>query len=294
MDLKQLKTFVTLSKIKNYTKTASELDYAQSSISAQIKHLEQELNTKLFDRIGKNVSLTTSGERLLPYATEILSISTNAKNQMENIQTQQGHLIIGVSESLCISVLPGIVKTFLDSHPGIELEMKLIQNEQSLSLLADNSIDIAMLIGNPIEHPSIHTFLKRPESILILAYPGHPLCSQNQLVAKNFSGHSFILTSPGCNYRTAFEYDLRSKGICYRVVLETSSIQTIKEMAMSKLGPCILPRIATEKELASGLLQALPYPNNYPIYTQLFCHHAKWVSPALEDFIQLCKIKLLP
>ena len=66
MDLKQLKTFITLADNMNYTKTAAQLGYAQSSISAQIQQLEQELNTQLFDRIGKKIYLTSAGERLLP------------------------------------------------------------------------------------------------------------------------------------------------------------------------------------------------------------------------------------
>ena len=79
MDLKQLKTFVVLSKNKNYTKTADELGYAQSSISAQIQQLEQELNTKLLDRIGKKVFLTANGEMLLPCAIEMLALASNIK-----------------------------------------------------------------------------------------------------------------------------------------------------------------------------------------------------------------------
>jgi DNA-binding transcriptional LysR family regulator len=287
MDLKQLKTFTVLSKIKNYTKTAVELGYAQSSISAQIQQLEQELNTKLFDRIGKNIFLTASGEMFLSYATEMLALSENVKDKLACDQMSQGQLIIGASESLCVFQLPEIIKSFMNTHPHIEVHLKLLDTDQAVEQLTDNTIDIAFTIGNPVAHPSIVTFVKNAEDILVLSAPTHPLASYSTLDVADFTEQTFIVTGAGCNYRTAFEYDLRSNGIPYRIALEAASVQAIKEMAMSGLGLCVLPRLAVRKELSENLLSALPYENDYKIYVQLFCHNSKWISPYLSDFIEL-------
>ena len=75
MDLKHLQTFLTLSEIKNFTKTAEYLHYAQSNVTTQIQQLEAELNVRLFERIGKNVSLTSAGLELIPYAQKMLNLS---------------------------------------------------------------------------------------------------------------------------------------------------------------------------------------------------------------------------
>ena len=289
MDLKQLKTFVVLSKNKNYTKTAEELGYAQSSISAQIQQLEQELNTKLLDRIGKRVFLTATGEMLLPCAIEMLALASNIKDKIDSSLSSSGQLIIGVSESLCIFKLPEIVDLFKKSYPNILLQLKLIENDQVVQQLTNNTIDIALTIGNPIEHPSITSLLKKREEILVLSAPTHPLASKNVLDIKDFTNQRLILTGSGCNYRTAFEYDLKSHGIPYQIVLEAGSVQAIKEMAASGLGLCVLPDLAVRKELSSNLLDALPYKNDYKIYIQLFCHNSKWISPYLADFIELVK-----
>lgn len=291
MDLKQLKTFLVLSKIKSYTKTAAELGYAQSSISAQIQQLEQELNTKLFDRIGKNVFLTASGEMLLPYATEMLALAANIKDKIDCDHLSHGQIIIGASESLCVFQLPEIIKSFMNTHPNIEIQLKLLDNDQAVQQLNDNSIDIAFTIGNPIVHPSIISLLKNPERILVLSAPTHPLALKNTLDVKAFDKQTFILTGSGCNYRAAFEYDLHSNGISYQTALEAGSIQAIKEMSMSGLGLCVLPHLAVRKELDANLLCALPYKNDYKIYVQLFCHNSKWISPYLSDFIELVKEK---
>jgi DNA-binding transcriptional LysR family regulator len=292
MDLKQLKTFLVLAKIKNYTKTAAQLGYAQSSISAQIQQLEQELHTKLFDRMGKSVFLTASGEMLLPYAREMLALATNVKDKIDCDNSSHGHIVIGASESLCIFQLPGIIKSFIAAHPHIELELKLVDNAEALQQLTANTIDLALTIGNPIVHPAINSLVKKPENILVLSAPTHPLAAKKALAIADFTRQSFILTGSGCNYRAAFEYDLHASGVSYQIALETGSIQAIKEMALSGLGLCVLPQLAVQKELAANLLHALPYKNNYKIYTQLLCHNAKWLSPYLLDFIELVKVSL--
>lgn len=289
MDLKQLKTFVVLSKYKNYTKTADELGYAQSSISAQIHQLEQELNTKLLDRIGKKVFLTASGEMLLPYAKEILALASNIKERINSDLSSHGQIIIGASESLCIFRLPAIVKLFKKSHPNIDLQIKLIENGHALQQLTDNSIDIALTIGNPINHSSINCLLKNLEDLLILSAPTHPLASKKLLDIQDFTNQPFILTGLGCNYRAAFEYELKSHGIPYQIVLEAGSVQAIKEMAVSGLGLCVLPKLAVQKELDNHLLCSLPYKNDFELYIQLSCHKSKWISPHLADFIEMVK-----
>ncbi len=292
MDLKQLKTFLTLSKIKNYTKTADQLGYAQSSISAQIQQLELELNTKLFDRIGKSVFLTSSGEMLVPYAIEMLTLASNIKDKIDCDHLSHGQITIGASESLCNFLLPKIIKSFVNTHPNIELHLKLMDNDQAIHHLTNNTIDLALTIGNPIADPSITTLFKKPEKILVLAAPTHRLTSKDMVDKLDFANQSFILTSPGCNYRTAFEHDLHSNEIPYKIALETGSVQAIKEMTMSGLGLCVLPHLAVKKELSLKQLHAVPYKNDYKIYVQLFCHNSKWISPYLSDFIQLVKEKI--
>lgn len=287
MDIKQLKTFLVLSKLKNYTKTAAELDYAQSSISAQIQQLEQELNTKLFDRIGKNIYLTASGKMLIPYANEILSLSANAKERINFDSSSRGQIVIGASESLCIFLLPKIIKAFMNLHPNIELKIKLTDNEQVIRQLTNNEFDIAFTIGNPIAHSSITNLHKRAEKILILSDTTHPLTSKKRLEIHDFANQTFILTGAGCNYRAAFEHDMHSNGVPYKIALETGSVQTIKEMAVSGLGICVLPQMAVQKELEANLLCALPYSNNYSIYSQIFCHNSKWISRYLSDLIKM-------
>jgi len=286
MDLKQLNTFLTLSKINNFTKTAEILGYAQSSITAQIQQLEKEFGTKLFERIGKNVMLTTEGNALIPYATKILSLSTNMKEALSPSDTMCGRITIGASESLCIYRLPAIIKAYKEKHPNIDIFLKLLKCNQFVPSLSDNTIDIAFTIGDRIDNESIISILELPEPIMILSSPEHPLASIDPICLNDFDKASFILTEHGCCYRGAFEKDFIDTSIEIKIVLETDSIQAIKQTSMINLGICVLPKISVTDEIRKKLLIPLAYNNNYGIVSQMICHKNKWISPLLADFIQ--------
>lgn len=138
MELKYLQTFLTLSQIKNFTKTAQELGYAQSNITAQIKQLETELGVPLFNRLGHCITLTSKGKELVPYATKILSLSKEATTQISAFS--KAKITIAASESLCIYRLPQIIKNFRKLYPKTELIIQMIlflfyQKTKSILLL---------------------------------------------------------------------------------------------------------------------------------------------------------------
>lgn len=217
------------------------------------------------------------------------TLASNIKDKIDSDLSSHGQIIIGASESLCIFKLPAIVKAFKQSHPNIDLQLKLIENDQVVQQLTDITIDIAFTIGNPIDYPSITSLIKKREEIQVLSAPTHPLVSKNMLERKDFTNQPLILTSYGCNYRAAFEHDMKCHGIPYQIALESGSVQAIKEMTASGLGLCVLPNLAVQKELSANQLYALPYKNDYEIYIQLFCHNSKWLSPHLAEFIELIK-----
>jgi DNA-binding transcriptional LysR family regulator len=286
MDLKHLNTFLTLSKVKNFTRTAEQLGYAQSSISAQIQQLEDEIGAKLFERIGKNVLLTAEGKAMIPYATKILFLSANMKDALSPSDRMSGVITIGASESLCIYRLPAMIKAYKEKHPNVDIFLKLLKCDQFVPCLTDNSIDIAFSIGDRIDDEATQSFLEMPEPIMLLASPQHHLSAVKDIKLKQLDQEAFILTVHGCCYRAAFERDAVRAGINLKIVLETDSIQAIKQTAMINLGICVLPEIAVREEVRRKMLIPLDYLNDYKIVSQILCHKDKWISPLLRDFIQ--------
>lgn len=288
MELKHLNTFLVLSKIKNFTKTAEYLNYAQSSVTTQIQQLEKELNVRLFERIGKSVALTLEGENLIPYATKMLSLSSDIEKMYAN-SDNPGRIVIGASESISIYRLPEIIKVYKKKHPDVDLFLVLLDSSDFIPLLADNTIDIAFIMDHPITDKSITSFLHIDESICILSTPEHPLALKKTVSIQDFADTPMILTGHGCCYRNMFEKDLSMFNISPKIVLETGSIHVIKQTALSGLGLCILPELAMQKELKNRNLVKLAYHTNYNIVSQLICHKDKWISPNLSDFISVIK-----
>lgn len=239
----------------------------------------------MFERIGKNITLTSEGNTLIPYATNILSLSVNMKEAMTPSENSHGSITIGAASSLCIYRLPTIIKSFRNRHPNIDIYLKLLNCDQFVPMLSDNSIDIAFTIGDRLDGESIISKFEYPEPIMILASPKHTLASKTSLRKIDFENESFLLTELGCCYRRAFEKDLADSGIEVMVVLETGSIQAIKQTAMSDLGICVLPQIAVLEDIESQKLVPLAYEHDYGIVSQLIYHKDKWISPILTEFI---------
>ncbi len=287
MDLKHLQTFLTLSEIKNFTKTAEYLHYAQSNVTTQIQQLEAELNVRLFERIGKNVSLTSAGLELIPHAQKMLNLSEDIIVKFSD--QNSGRISIGASESICIYRLPSIIKSFQMEHPTVELYLNVLDTSDFAPFLANNTIDIAFALDIPISNPNIRIALQIDEPICAFSTPDHPLATKEKVTIHDFSNQRVILTGKECCYRKMFERDLLDAAVVPKIVLETSSIQVIKQTVLSGLGICVLPQLAVQKELDNKELVRINYETNYNIVSQLIYHKDKWISQNLKDFINTAK-----
>lgn len=283
MELKHLRTFLTLCEIKNFTKAAEQLNYAQSNVTAQIKQLETELGVLLFNRMGHKISLTEQGKELLSYTTQILSLVDDATEQIQ--LHKKSKMTIAASESICIYRLPRILSSFKKEYPDVEIHIRMIDTDNFIPFLYENAVDFAFALESPIVHPSIRHFIHHDEPIGVFAFPDHPLTAKVHLCSNDFNDVSMILTEENCCYRRAFLHDLSQTGARPNIVLETSSLQVIKEMAMNGLGICVLPEIAVEKELKEEKLIQLDYHPSYAIASQLICHKDKRITPEMEAFI---------
>lgn len=124
MEYKQLISFVTVAKLGSFTKTAEKLSYAQSTVSAHIQSLEEELSTVLFERLGRRVSLTREGKKLLFYAEQIIKLNDEAREIILGSASPRGTITIGSPESLCVYRLPHLLQEYRKLYPKVELILK--------------------------------------------------------------------------------------------------------------------------------------------------------------------------
>ncbi|TCL62201.1 LysR family transcriptional regulator [Hydrogenispora ethanolica] len=293
MELKQLQTFVTIARRGSFTQAAQELGYAQSTITTQIQLFEQELGTRLFERLGRSVALTPAGAKLLEYARPILRLCAEAQRAVAVGENMRGILTIGAVESLCVVRLPELVREYRRRYPEVEIALKIANCADFRELLGENQIDVAFFLDQAIAAPDLVTALQVPEPLTFLAMPGHPLISRAPIGPADLAGASLILTEAGCSYRRALESTLAGAGVKPHSVLETGSLQAIKQFTMDGMGITLLPRIAATAELADGRLVKLDWIGpEFAMLTQLVYHKDKWLSPPLRAFIALAQARM--
>ena len=142
MDIRNVKTFIRVAELKSFTKAAENLNYVQSTVTAQIQQLEKELGYALFDRIGKRISLTVMGENFLSIAYELLHVSEKAETLNANAPDVNGVLRIGVSESLLISVFKDLIPEFKSKFKNVELRIRSGHTVDLLEQLKQNNLDL--------------------------------------------------------------------------------------------------------------------------------------------------------
>ena len=129
MTITQLETFLKIAETRNFTTSASLLGYAQSTVTMQIKQLEEELGCLLFERLGKTVALTAEGERLCEYAAKMTQLEREIRLEVPTVKEPAGILRLGVSESLCYQGLPKVLLKYKQQYPKVEIQLSFIMHD---------------------------------------------------------------------------------------------------------------------------------------------------------------------
>ena len=294
MEIRQLKTFITIVKLGSFSQAAQFLGYTQSTLTTHIQLLEKELDTVLFERFGHQLMLTTDGERLYEYAEQITKLSDDAKNEFDNFAVPRGPIVIGMPESLGLYYLTDVLKEYVALYPDVDLKLKFGIASDFRNLLRKNMMDLAFFLEKNIQDTDLKGELLWAEPVVMVSSPRHRLAAQKQVKAKDLQGQTFVFTDSGSNYRMALEEIMNKAEVQPRTVLEIGQIEIIKQFVISNLGIAILPLVAAKAEIAAGLLAALPWQGrDLTTNTFLVYHKEKWHSHAIRAFIKLVYERLL-
>ncbi|MEO3976453.1 LysR family transcriptional regulator [Streptomyces sp. CAU 1734] len=286
MEFRQLVTFRQVAKDLSFTRAAVELNYAQSSVTSQIRALEASLHTELFDRLGGRIKLTEAGRRLVPYAERIIELAEEARTAVPGIGAgASGTLTIGTMESITSYRLPPLLEFFHHRYPGIRLRLRPGGCAETCRELRRGSCDIGFLTEAATEHEGVHTEVLSRESLVLVAAPEHPMAGVREITLGGLREATVLAAEPGCSYRDLFEDVLRTASGEPVTFLEFGTVEAIKRGAIGGLGVSLLPRVAVADELASGRLAALPWDPPFAVYTQLAWRRGKRVSPEMRLFI---------
>lgn len=294
MELRQLQTFREVTRTLSFTRTANTLNYAQSSVSAQIQALEEELNVTLFDRLGRGIVLTDAGQRLIPYVDKILALADEAQKVVTGDTEPSGVLTIGAPETICAYRLPTVVQAYRRRYPNVDIVFRPDLNSADWDgMLREGAVDAVLTLSRPYQSRAANVEHLRQEPIIVAAHAEHRLAQLTTIHTDELHTETLIHTEAGCQYRAAFERMLRNVGVTPANVLEFHSLEAIKQCALTGMGIAVIPQVVIQPELASGRLVALNVEGiEFNMITQLIWHKDKWISPALGAFLVMARAML--
>ncbi len=193
MEFRQLKTFRAVAEHLNFTKTAENLHMAQSSVSAQIKALEEELEIKLFDRIGRRVLITDAGQKLYDYARKIEDMTDEIQSEVSGSGYTRGSLTVRVPETIAAVYIPEIVARFHALNPGVRLSFINCTDRKLREELNSGRIDLAFLMTDSIHLKEVNVGLLKTEKLILVSGPSHPLTHKNRVTLQDLKHKTILL-----------------------------------------------------------------------------------------------------
>lgn len=254
MELYQMKLFVDLANAGNFTKVANENYVTQAAVTLQIRKLESELGVRLFHRTTRSVTLLEAGQRLLPYAREILQKADEATLAVRDTKDEVTGLVrIACVHSVGLYEMPPYIKEFLKKYPLVSLRIDYRNADAIYRALHDNEIDIG-IVAYPTEMARLELVPFFSDKLVLVCRKDHPLTEKKKLSLKDLEGQSFVQFSEDVPTRRAIDTIMSDHDISVNVRMECDNIEVLKQMVEIGFGIALLPRQSiTESDYNAGL-----------------------------------------
>ncbi len=253
MDLRGLRSFVTLAKVNNITKTAAALHLSPAAIHKQLKNLEEELDARLYEKVGRRLRLTPAAQVLLPHATDLLQRYDTALSAFAEWKGLKSATVrLGTGPGTSISILPELLAQFRAVHPDVEVVVETGSTAFLIQELSEGSLDVAMMV-NPDAPGHDRLTVEAAwdfDIVLVTASAGLPRrCS-----LKDLAKVPFILFKSGSQVEKAIDSYLASFDFHPRVIMRFDNAEAIKAILRIGAGVSMVPHWAVQQEIRNGTL----------------------------------------
>jgi len=284
MTMRHLEVFLTVCETNNMTQAAKTLYLSQPSVSLAIAELEKEYGVRLFERLNHRLYLTAAGERLKAYARHILNLSEQAHKELTDLR-QGGSLRLGASLTTGTYLLPGLVATFSEGHPDVEVFTQVDNTNVIEQLILEDRLDLGLVEG-PIVSPDIVERAVRDDRLVVICSPRHSLAERKKLAPADLAGMKFLIREPGSGTRVIFENALREAGIVWKIAGIYNNTESIKHAVQANLGLAVVSQISIGDEVDSGLLVPLAIPS-LKLSRKFNCiyHRQKFFTLAMQALV---------
>lgn len=288
MELREIRTFLEIADLKSFCRAAEKLKYSQAAVTVQIKQLEKELNVHLFDRIGKQTTLTHEGELFYQYASEIMRNVAYARNALGQSSELTGSLVIGTIESICSTLFPPLIREYHHRYPKVNINIVIDSPEILLNMMNSNQVDMVYFLDRRMYDAKWVKILEKPEEIIFAASKDHIFAKKTGLTIDQIITQPLILTEKDASYRFILEQYLASDDKKLHPFLEIGNTEFIIKLLKQNEGISFLPEFTVREDMEQGNLTALSMKEFYlRTWRQIVYHKDKWLSREMKAFMEL-------
>lgn len=257
VQLEQLSAFVTVAKVRNFSKAAKLLHLSQPAVSAQVASVERRLGVRLFDRHSHGVELTRAGLVVFDYAEKIGDLVKSMEREVNALEADS-EVVIGASPTVGNYALPCTLWAFKQKHPQCALRLEIEPTQAVQKKVLENALDLGVIEG-PVEVAGLKAVPMQAERLVAVTAPG-TWPGRESVSPGELAGQGILAPERGSGLREAIEGCLSLVGIEFAklpVMAEMGTTDAIKSAVESGFGLAILPVLAVQRDVRRGLLKAL-------------------------------------
>ena len=210
MELRNLITFIHVAELGSFTKAAEQLGYSQSTISFQIKQLEEELGCLLFERINHTITLTEQGRELVEYAHQVRALTEDFKETITK-EDLRGHLHIVTPDSICEEMICAHYADFHKKYPSVFIRFSTGDTGNMLNMLDHNEADVIITLDHHLYNKDYVVAAEQQLPMHFVASAKSKFATRKGLSVKDIIGEPFVLTEYGQGYRRVFDRELAKR-----------------------------------------------------------------------------------
>ena len=258
MTFRQIEIFLAVGRAKSFTRAAESVHVSQSTLSQHILELERELDVRLFDRLGRVVTLTEAGRLFEEHASRIVTTVASARRAIDGLKgLERGSLVIGASTTPGIYLLPGVVAGFKRRYPGIQVSLQIANSQVIEERIRADAVDLGVVGGHLLGAHERCVAAGLLDELLLIVGPHHPWAGRREVAPRELASQPLLLREHGSATRLVTERTLEQAGVKFTVAMEFDHIEAIKQAVMSGLGVAFMSAYAVRGEIATRRLACL-------------------------------------
>ncbi|MBF8999325.1 MULTISPECIES: LysR family transcriptional regulator [Vibrio] len=287
ISLKQLRVFTTITQLKTITAAAEKLFLSKAAVSMALSELEKQLGHDMFDRVNNRLILNQEGQKLLPFADELLGRMDELDQVFNDEQTLSGQLHIGASDTIGNQVAPYLLSEFREQYQHNAQSLFISNSALICKKLVDYELDIGLIEGKT-QHPQLMSRQFSQDEMCIICSPIHPLAQQDKIAVSELENSEWILREAGSGSREFFLRTVAPRIEQWHEAFELNTTEAIINSVSANLGFACLSRLAAHAAVADRRVHILNIPLDMKRRFWILVHKEKYQSPLLKHFIHFC------